>query len=110
MSIVRAILIALIAMSLAMPPLAGANAYGHSPDGVSAAAQSGCCENMDHCDKQTKDCADLAGCALKCSSLSAVASIPSGIMLRLSSAHKAIFGGDKSSSRSTIPPSPPPRV
>ena len=54
MSIVRAILIAFIALSVAMPPLAGAKAYAHSPPGLSAAAQSDCCPDMDHCDKQAK--------------------------------------------------------
>ena len=111
MSIIRAILIAFIALSVAMPPLAGAKAYVHSPQGLSAAAQSDCCPDMDHCDKQTKgDCADLAGCALKCSSLSAVTPMPSGFVLRLSPAHRVIFVTDSASSRSTNPPSPPPRV
>jgi hypothetical protein len=111
MSIIRAILIAFIALSVAMPPLAGAKAYVHSPQGLLAAAQSDCCPDMDHCDKQTKgDCADLAGCALKCSSLSAVTPITSGAVPHPSPVHKAIFTTDSATSRSTNPPSPPPRV
>ena len=111
MSIVRAILIAFIALSVAMPPLAGAKANVHSPAGVSAAAQSDCCPDMAQCDKQAKGhCGGLAGCALKCSSLSAVTPMPSGLPFRLSPAHRVMVVTDSVSSRSTNPPSPPPRV
>jgi hypothetical protein len=111
MSIVRSILIACIALSLAFPPLAGTKAHVPSPDGLSVATQSDCCAKMDHCDKQAKgDCADFAGCTLKCSSFSAVTPTPSGIVLRPSPAHKATFGTDNASSRSLNPPLPPPRV
>jgi hypothetical protein len=107
MSIVRAILIAFIALSVAMPPLAGAKATVHS----SAAAQSDCCPDMAQCDKQAKgQCGGLAGCALKCSTLSAVTPMPSGLPFRLSPAHRVMVVTDGVSSRSTNPPSPPPRV
>jgi hypothetical protein len=111
MSIVRAILIAFIALSVAMPPLAAAKSYVHSPAGLSASAQSDCCPDMDRCGKQGKGhCADLAGCALKCSSLSALTSMPSGFVFGLSPAHRVMFVTDSTNSRSTNPPSPPPRV
>jgi hypothetical protein len=111
MSTVRAILIAFIALSVAMPPLAGAKSYVHSPAGLSAAAQSDCCPDVDRCDKQAKGhCAGLAGCALKCSNLSALTSIPSGFVFRLSPTHRVMFVTDSANSRSTNPPSPPPRV
>src|SRR3990172_8169311 len=104
MSIVRAIFAAFIALSLALPPVAVAKAHVPSPDGLSVAAQSDCCAKMDHCDKQAKgDCADFAGCTLKCSSFSAVAPTPSEIVRRPSPAHKATLGTDNASSRSLNP-------
>ena len=111
MSIARSILVACIALALALPPVAGAKARVHSPNGLSAAAQLDCCPKMKHCDKQTKgDCADFAGCMLKCSSLSAVNPGPSAIALQKSPAHEADLVTDNAVSRSLNPPSPPPRV
>jgi hypothetical protein len=111
MSVVRAILLALIALSLALPPVAGAKAFAYSPHGSSVAAQPDCCEKMEHCDKQAKgDCADFAGCALKCSNATAVVLMPSAILLRSSPALKLTLTPDTASSRSLIPPAPPPRV
>ncbi len=111
MSIVRAILVAFIALALAVPPVAGAKAYAHSPQGLAAATQSDCCPDIDHCDKQGKGgCIGSFGCALKCASVLAVTPAPAGIATPLSPAHTATFGTDTASSRSTHPPSPPPRV
>jgi hypothetical protein len=111
MRLMRAILIALMALSVAMPPMAIAKADMPSPDGVLAAAQSDCCPKMNHCNKQVQgDCAKLAGCALKCASPAAVNLTSSGIAFRPSPAHEAPLVSDNASSRSLIPPSPPPRV
>jgi len=111
MRLVRAILIALMALSVAMPPMAMAKAHVPSPDGVLAATQSDCCPKMNHCDKQVQgDCAKLAGCALKCASPSALNLTPSGIALRPSPGHEATLVSDNANSRSPNPPSPPPRV
>jgi hypothetical protein len=111
MRIVRAILIALMALSVTMPPLAMAKAHVPSPDGVVAAAQSDCCPKMNHCDKQVQgDCAKLAGCALKCASPSAVNLTPSGIALRPSAAPQASALAGIATTRASTPPSPPPRA
>jgi len=116
MSIVRAILIAFIALSVAMPQVAmptvaEAKAHVHSPDGSSVAAQSDCCLQMGQCDKHAKDdCAKFAECALKCSSLSAAILTTSGIALSPSPSPKATLLTGNASSRSPNPPSPPPRV
>ena len=111
MSIARSILVAFMALALALPPVAGAKAHVPSQDGVSAAAQSDCCPKMNHCGKQTKgDCADFAGCMLKCSSLSAVDPAASAIALHKSPAHEPDLVTDNAISRSLNPPSPPPRV
>ncbi len=109
MSIARSILVAFIALALVLPPVARAHVV--SPGASATAAQSDCCPKMKHCNKQTKgDCADFAGCMLKCSNLSAVDPAASAIALHKSPAHEADLVTDNAISRSLNPPSPPPRV
>ena len=72
MTVIRAALIVLIAFSVALVPIAGAKAHGLLPGSSVTAAHSDCCPQGKDCDKQEKgDCAKLAACALKCSSLTA---------------------------------------
>jgi hypothetical protein len=71
-TVIRAALIILVAFSVALVPIAGAKAHALLPEKSAVTVHSDCCPQGQHCDKQEKgDCAKLADCALKCSSLSA---------------------------------------
>jgi hypothetical protein len=111
MSIVRAILVAFTALSVAMLPVAGAHARALSPDASLSEAQSECCHHGQPCEKPAKDgCAKLAGCELKCSSFSAATLAPSGLTPVLVPSQKSTLVVEWVTSPSHIPPSPPPRV
>jgi putative hemolysin len=111
MRLVRAILIALMAFSVAMPPMAMAKAHVPSSDGVLAAAQSDCCPQGQHCDKQAKDdCAKFAECMLKCSGLSALPLLPGGVAFSPSASPEMPPTTGLAPARPSTPPSPPPRA
>jgi hypothetical protein len=111
MGIVRAVIIALVAISIAGLPVAGAKARIFLPGTSDLAAPSECCPQGQDCDKQAKgDCAKLAACALKCSSFSVSAVAPSGMVQSPSPLLRSIFVAENVRSPSTNPLLPPPRV
>ena len=111
MSIVRAVLVAFIAVSVAMLPVAGVMARASLPDMSFNAAQSECCPQGQHCEKQAKgDCGKSAACALKCSGFSASTVAPSGLTLVPSPLQQSILVAEIVRSPSVNPLLPPPRV
>jgi hypothetical protein len=111
MRIVRAALVAFIALSVAALPVAGAEMRVFSPDMSFNAAQPECCPQGQHCEKQAKgDCRKSAACALKCSSFSAATAAPSGLTLVPSPLQQTTLVAEIVRSPSVNPPLPPPRV
>jgi hypothetical protein len=115
MSTFRAILVALIALSVAMLPVAGGTAIAKSAAQSTAqsmvAAQADCCAHGKPCQNQGKnDCGSVAGCALKCFSLSAAIVAPSAMKLTVSAVEKLGLVTPAFRSPSENPPLPPPRV
>jgi hypothetical protein len=108
MSIARAILVILTALSVALLPAAVASARPSAPV---ISAHADCCPPGQDCDKQSKrDCTKDAACALKCASVSAmppasseIASVPASFV-ELAPIHLFDL------SPAPTPPSPPPRV
>src|SRR5262245_53153677 len=71
MGTVRAILVVLTALSLALLPVAGVAAPVTSADSISAHAD--CCPPDQDCGKHSKgNCTDDAACAVKCAGVSAI--------------------------------------
>ena len=71
MGTVRALLVVLTALSLALLPVAGVAAPVHSADSMSAHAD--CCPMDQDCGKQSKNhCNEDAACAFKCAGVSAL--------------------------------------
>ena len=68
MSTRRPILIALIALAVALLPVAGGMAVA-TPHAAFTAPQADCCPNGKPCEKKTNGCGSVSGCALKCFSL-----------------------------------------
>jgi hypothetical protein len=109
MSTLRTILVALVAMSVALLPVAGGMVVAKSP--VLTAAQSDCCAQGQPCQqKGTKDCGSLAGCALKCFSLSVAVVGPPAATMAASALAKFARIAQTFPSASDNPPLPPPRV
>ena len=74
MTNLRAIIVAVLALSLAVLPVSAAEMRSSMAAGTAAAATHGdCCSQSKPCEKQTKrDCGHSAACALECSVLSAM--------------------------------------
>ena len=110
MRIARAIMVILTALSVAMLPVSAANARSlHAASTV--AAPLDCCPQAEHCDKQTKgDCGKTAECLLKCAGVSALPLAPTGIALILSASTQSSALTGIATTRSSTPPSPPPRI
>jgi hypothetical protein len=110
-TVIRAALIVLIAFSVALVPVAGPKAHAFLLGGSAIAAHSDCCPQGKDCDKQEKgDCAKLAACALKCSSLTAATlEAQTAASSALPSQRPMLAAGLMASLRSN-PPLPPPRL
>jgi hypothetical protein len=110
-TVIRAALIVLIAFSVALVPIAGAKAHAVLPGSSAVAAHSDCCPQGKDCDKQEKgDCAKLAACTLKCSSLSAAtveAQTAASIVLP---SQRPMLAAGLIVSLPSNPPLPPPRL
>jgi hypothetical protein len=110
MSIARAIMVALTALSVAMLPVAAASARTVAHE-ASVAGALDCCPQAEHCDKQTKgDCGKSAACVLKCAGVSALPVAPTGIAFRPSASSQTSTLTGLSTTLSRNPPSPPPRI
>ena len=112
MSSVRAILVAIIAVSVAILPLAGASARVFAPADTHVATQSDCCPQGQDCPKPgSGDCHKSTSCALKCSTgFVAAMLMPSGLAPLRVTSEKSVLLSESPTSRSSNPPLPPPRV
>jgi hypothetical protein len=111
MSILRAIMVAFVTLSVAMLPVAGAMARAVPPGTTLVASQSDCCPQGKTCEKQmSHDCGTMAGCALKCFSFSAAVVAPSGVTQTPAALQRSSLVAQIVTSPSVNPPLPPPRV
>jgi hypothetical protein len=105
------ILVSLVAMAVAMLPLAGG--FGHA-DGVPHMSSTGdpvnCCPDSQPCEKTMPDCGSLAGCLMKCSGLSGAVVAPFAIALTVSTTERPSFAVQRLLAPAENPPLPPPRV
>jgi hypothetical protein len=106
----RVILVALVAFSVAVLPLAGGMAFAMPHHAALAAQQADCCPHGKPCEKKTNDCGSMAGCALKCFNFSGA--MVSGAVVRpaLAADVEPVLASLSFHSNSTAPPLPPPRV
>jgi hypothetical protein len=111
MDFARTVLVALIALSVALLPVAGASTHAFAPGDIHVTAQSDCCPQGQDCAAPGKgECGKAASCALKCSGVFAATLTPVGLSPAPLSAEKSVFLSESPTSRSTNPPLPPPRV
>jgi hypothetical protein len=110
MSIGRPILITLIALALALLPMAGGMALAMPHDASCAAPQADCCPNSNPCEKKTDGCGAVAGCVLKCFNLTGAIAAPVAVALTASGLERPAFTPQNFHSPAKTPPLPPPRV
>jgi hypothetical protein len=110
MGIIRAILVTLVAVSVAMLPVAGTMAQITLQGASHIASQSDCCSQGKPCDKQPNKCGDIAGCTLKCAGVSALPLAPTGVAFSPSASTQSSALTGIATTRSSTPPSPPPRA
>jgi hypothetical protein len=112
MSIVRAILVAFVALSVAMLPVAGGLARAMSPETSLSVVQADCCPPGKPCEKTKApgDCGSMTGCVLKCFNFSVA--IVSGVVVKPvpTSAIEPVLASLIVDSHPAAPPFPPPRV
>jgi len=119
----RSTIVAFIALSLAMLPVAGAQVRGFPSDGFRMSAHIDCCPHGQPCamqemahyaksDHAKGQCGDHAACGGKCPclGLTAVLSSPAGALPIPLPFMKTALMAESASSPAYIPPSPPPRV
>jgi hypothetical protein len=112
MRVFRALFIAILAASLAIPPLAMAQAHGSMAAGHSehaAGAAPDCCPQTQNCDKSKKSDCDTQ-CALKCLSLSAAVLPQWDSVPLLANSGTVTFVSQGAVHRSINPLLPPPRL
>jgi hypothetical protein len=110
MSTRRAILIAVIALAVALLPVAGGMAVAMPHDASSAAAPSDCCPHGNPCEKKTDGCGSIAGCALKCFNFTGAVPAPVSDSLTPGALEKPALVAQAFRSPTENPPLPPPRV
>jgi hypothetical protein len=111
MSIFRTILVSLVAVAVAMHPLAGGVAHANVAPGMSLTSGTlDCCPEGQPCEKTMHACGSLAGCLLKCSGLSGAIVAPIAIALTVSATEQPPFALHHLRAPSENPPLPPPRV
>jgi hypothetical protein len=108
MSTRRPILIALIALAVALLPVAGEMALAH--DASFTAAKADCCPIGKPCEKKTDGCGSVAGCVLKCCGLTSAIAAPVAVSLTVSALEKPALALQGFRSPAENPPLPPPRV
>jgi hypothetical protein len=110
MDIVRVILVALVAFSVTVVPLAGGMALS-MPHGMSLAAQQAdCCPHGKPCEKKTDGCGSMAGCALKCFNFSGAIASRAVVKPAPAADLAPVLASLSFHSNPTAPPLPPPRV
>jgi hypothetical protein len=111
MSVFRALVIAILAAALAMPPLAAAEAHAsaarqHSEHSISL----DCCPQGQHCDKSNKgDCGQDAQCAQKCADLATAVLAPSAATPFADNQSNGFYA-ERVALRAAGPSPPPPRT
>jgi hypothetical protein len=106
----RAILVALVAMSVAMLPLPGGMLTTNVAAASVTAAPPDCCAHGKPCNKGPNDCGSVAGCALKCFSLSTAVLTTTSATPKPSAQEQMAVTIQTFVSASDNPPLPPPRV
>jgi hypothetical protein len=109
MSIGRNILVTLVAVSVAILPLAGAMVRAEPARMSMAGMTSDCCPHSKPCDKKN-DCGSVAGCSLKCSNFSGLMVSAAVAPLNLAADLAPVFARLSFHSNPFAPPLPPPRV
>ena len=110
MSTGRHILIALIALAVALLPMAGGMALAMPHDASLTAPHSDCCPNGKPCEKKTDGCGSVAGCVLKCFNLTGAVAAPFADTVTPSTLEKPALVAQAFRSPAENPPLPPPRV
>jgi hypothetical protein len=110
MSIGRSILVVLVALAVALLPLAGGMALSMPHDASLMAGPSDCCPNDKPCEKKTDGCGSVSGCVLKCFNLTGVLAVPLAIALTPLTLDKPALVAQPFRSPTVNPPLPPPRV
>jgi hypothetical protein len=112
MGIVKAFFLAIVVVSMALPPVAAAEMHGQSSHEQSAAAHSECCPPGQECDEPAKgDCGHDAACALKCApSVSPVLVTPASLTPKRLTLRRTNLLVESATARSINPPLPPPRI
>ena len=115
MSIVRAILLLTLALSVAALPMANLMAsraaHAKSLDTSISVSHSDCCPQGKPCEsKRMKDCGSMPGCALKCFNLTAATG--PGVVVKLPPVTEIEFAHASQSlgTHTAAPALPPPRV
>jgi hypothetical protein len=109
MSIGRHILVTLIALSVALLPVAGGSALAMPHDASLTASQTDCCPNGTPCQNKTDGCGSVAGCVLKCFNLTGVVAAQVAAALTPSALEKPELVTQAFRSPAENPPLPPPR-
>jgi hypothetical protein len=109
MSTRRPILIAIIALAVALLPMAGGIALA-TPHASFTAPQADCCPNGKPCEKKTDGCGSVAGCVLKCFNLTGAVAAHVAAALTPSASEKPELLMQAFPSPAENPPLPPPRV
>ncbi|MEZ5829283.1 MAG: hypothetical protein R3D01_13290 [Hyphomicrobiales bacterium] len=112
MTNLRAIVVAVLAFSLAVLPVSAAEMRSSMAAGMSGTAdQAECCPQAGHCEKQTnKDCGHSTSCALKCSVLPATQVAAKDLVSPPKTAPELAVVIPALRSALEHPPLPPPRV
>jgi hypothetical protein len=107
MSTIRAILVSVVALSVAILPVSVGKAGTTSPQAFITGMQADCCPHGTPCDKRAPgDCAPSARCVLKCFNvLGATSFAPAKLP-----SEKSLLLISSAVSRSDNPPVPPPRA
>jgi hypothetical protein len=112
MKILRAILVSLVALSVAALPVAGGMARAAMTHDAAIAAKGDCCHGSGPCEKQKKhdDCGSMGACALKCFNFSSTLSAPLYVALTSSAVTRLPLPASNVPFASDNPPLPPPRL
>ncbi|MGH6826517.1 hypothetical protein [Methyloceanibacter sp.] len=110
MSIGRHILVTLIALSVALLPVAGGRALAMPHDASLTASQTDCCPGGKPCEKKTDGCGSVAGCVLKCFNLTGAVAAQVAAVLMPPTLEKPDLVTQAFRSPAENPPLPPPRV
>jgi len=110
MTSVRAIVVGLIALSLAVLPLAGGMAQAMSDDAVMTATHGDCCHDGKPCEKGMDDCGSSAGCVFQCFQLAGSGTTPFAVVRTASTLKQAPLVPLDLRAPTENPPLPPPRI